>query len=322
MRDLGKITLARTGSKTAFETQYPLAGPLLTKRLNTDLVAGSWDDLLRVSASVKYGHASAALVVGKLCSSRRNQNTTTAAIKEWGLLRRTIYAARYLADDTYQRRIARQLNKGENVHALRRNVFYAFDGTVRRAHLEQQTEQAWCLTLITNAIVTWTTEYFGLAVARLRHRGAFVDDELLAHIWPTRHANINFFGAITIDVDAEIAELNNYNGHRPLHGDVPADSTPQALRQATKEVLKPQCRKQERGCRVATATLDSAGWTTGRSRRTFALSGHAAHDEMTRGRDPVGPSSRRFSMSCDPSGRVPIDPGGSSFQSLQLGRNQ
>jgi TnpA family transposase len=34
------------------------------------------------------------------------------------------------------------LNKGENLHALRRNVFYAFDGAVRRAHLEQQTEQA------------------------------------------------------------------------------------------------------------------------------------------------------------------------------------
>ncbi|MFC3494786.1 Tn3 family transposase [Glycomyces rhizosphaerae] len=220
MRDLGKITLARTGSKAAFETQYPLAGPLLTKKLDTDLIASSWDELLRVSASVKYGHASAALVVGKLCSTRRHQNTTTAAIKEWGLLRRTIYAAPYLADDTYQRRIARQLNRGENVHALRRNVFYAFDGTVRRSHLEQQTEQAWCLTLVTNAIVTWTTEYFGLAVARLRHRGAWVDDELLAHIWPTRHANINFFGAITIDVDAEIAELGANNGHRPLNGDL------------------------------------------------------------------------------------------------------
>jgi hypothetical protein len=28
----------------------------------------------------------------------------------------------------------------------------------------------WCLTLATNAIVTWTTEYYGLAVAAL-HRG-------------------------------------------------------------------------------------------------------------------------------------------------------
>jgi hypothetical protein len=33
-----------------------------------------WDDLLRVAASVKGGHAIAALVVGKLCSSRRQRN--------------------------------------------------------------------------------------------------------------------------------------------------------------------------------------------------------------------------------------------------------
>jgi Tn3 transposase DDE domain len=126
-------------------------------------------------------------VVGKLCSSRRQQNALTSAIKEYGALRRTVYAARYLADETYRRRIARQLNKGENLHALRRALAYAGEGAVRRPHHEQQTEQMWCLTLATNAIVTWTTEYHGLAVAALRRAGRHIDDEVLAHIWPTHH---------------------------------------------------------------------------------------------------------------------------------------
>jgi TnpA family transposase len=52
-----------------------------------------WDDLLRVAASVKGGHATAALVVGKVCSSKRQQNALASAIKEYGALRRTIYAA-------------------------------------------------------------------------------------------------------------------------------------------------------------------------------------------------------------------------------------
>jgi TnpA family transposase len=70
------------------------------------------DDLLRVAASVKGGHATAALVVGKLCSSRRQQNALAAAIKEYGALRRTVYAARYLADETYRRRIGGHLAAG------------------------------------------------------------------------------------------------------------------------------------------------------------------------------------------------------------------
>jgi TnpA family transposase len=57
--------------------------------------------------------ATASLLVGKLSASTR-QNTLAAALKEYGALRRTIYAARYLSDPAYRRKISRQLNKGES----------------------------------------------------------------------------------------------------------------------------------------------------------------------------------------------------------------
>jgi TnpA family transposase len=220
IRDLGKITLYRTGPRASVASRYPHAGPLLHRRLNTALITACWDDLLRVAASVKYGHATAALVVGKLCSSKRQQNALTAAIKEYGALRRTIYAARYLVDEAYRRRIARQLNKGENLHSLRRELAYAGEGAVRRRYHEQQTEQMWCLTLATNAIVTWTTEYYGRAIAALRRGGREVDDEVVAHLWPSHHENIHFYGTHTVDVDGELAKLDA-DGYRPLRAPTP-----------------------------------------------------------------------------------------------------
>ncbi|WP_256255831.1 transposase [Actinomadura madurae] len=78
------------------------------------------------------------------------QNTLAAALKEWGMIKRTIHAARYLSDPLYRREISRQLNKGESLHALRRELHYAQQGTIVRPHLTDQTEQAWCLTLLTN----------------------------------------------------------------------------------------------------------------------------------------------------------------------------
>jgi TnpA family transposase len=215
IRDLGKITLYRTGPRAGFTARYPASGHLLTRRLNEDLVTDMWDDLLRVAASVKGGHATAAMVVGKLCSSRRQQNALAAAIKEYGALRRTVYAARYLADETYRRRIGRQLNKGENVHSLKRALSYAGEGAIRSRHHEDQAEQMWCLTLATNAIVTWTAEYNGLAVTALRRAGRDIDDAVLAHIWPTHHENIHFYGTHSVDVDGELAKLGT-NGYRPL----------------------------------------------------------------------------------------------------------
>jgi TnpA family transposase len=142
-----------------------------------------------MGASLKYGQATASLVVGKWSAAPR-QNTQATALKEWGLLRRTL-------------------------HALRRDPHYAQQGTITaQPYLADQTEQQWCLTILTNSVVVWTTEYFGLAVQQLRADGKTVDDELLGHISPGRSENINFFGAIPVEVEAELAKLDN--GWRPL----------------------------------------------------------------------------------------------------------
>lgn len=127
IRDLGRITLYRAAPRAQVESAFPHAGPLLTRKLNLDLIAEHYDDLLRLSGSLKFGHATASLLVGKLSASGR-QNALAAALKEYGALRRTIYAARYLSDPGYRRKISRQLNKGESLHALRRDLLYAHEG--------------------------------------------------------------------------------------------------------------------------------------------------------------------------------------------------
>ncbi len=219
VRDLGKITMIRDDTPAATATRYPHAGPLLSARWNENLVEACWPDLLRMAGSLKYGQATASLVVGKWSAASR-QNTLAAALKEWGMLRRTIHAARYLSDPAYRRKIARQLNKGESLHALRRDLHYAQQGTTGKPHLADQSEQAWCLTVLTNSVITWTTEYYQLAVRQLRGQGRDVPDEILAHISPAHSENINFFGVITVDVEAELAKLDQA-GWRPLRPTAP-----------------------------------------------------------------------------------------------------
>lgn len=88
---------------------------------------------------------------------------------------------------------------------------------IRARHLEAKTEQAWCLTLATNAVIAWTTEHYGLAVEQMRRQSRRIDDEVLSHISPARSENINFFGAIMVDIDAELAQLGS-TGYRRLRG--------------------------------------------------------------------------------------------------------
>lgn len=77
--------------------------------------------------------------------------------------------------------------KGESPHALRHDLFFAHQGYVRRRHLDDQIDQALCLTLVTNACVLWTTTYLADVLDTLRAEGLDVGDEVAAHLTPAQH---------------------------------------------------------------------------------------------------------------------------------------
>jgi hypothetical protein len=54
-----------------------------------------------------------------------------------------------------------------------------------------------------------------MAVERLRAAGRNIPDQVLSHISPAHSENVNFFGTITVDVEAELAKLDEH-GLRPL----------------------------------------------------------------------------------------------------------
>jgi len=116
---------------------------------------------------MKFGHTSASLLIARLHASRR-QSSLARSLQEYGRLIRTLYVCQYVADEELRRRVRRLVNKGESLHALRRDLFFAHQGHVRRRHLDDQVDQALCLTLVTSAAVLWTTTYMGDALDALR----------------------------------------------------------------------------------------------------------------------------------------------------------
>jgi Tn3 transposase DDE domain len=127
IRDIGRLQLYRLGTASSWRAQYPPAGPLLGQPIQTQLIAEHWDDLLRLVASMKFGHTTASLLIAKLHASSR-QSALAKALHEYGRLIRTIYVCRHVTDVELRRRVRRQLNKGESPHALRRDLFFAHQG--------------------------------------------------------------------------------------------------------------------------------------------------------------------------------------------------
>ena len=117
---------------------------------------------------------------------------------------KTIFVLRYLGSEEYRRRINLQLNKGEAMHALRRFLFVAHEGQIRRRHLEEQLNQAGCLNLVTNAVVVWNTVYMAAALEQLRAEGHPVDEADVKHLSPARYEHINVFGKYAFPVAEEL----------------------------------------------------------------------------------------------------------------------
>jgi TnpA family transposase len=198
IRDLGDQHLYRVDRTHT----YRHLGPRLKGTIQRDRILRRWDDLLRVVGSLKLGWVTASLFISKLQAYPR-QNSLTRALQEYGRLIKTLFILRYLESEEYRRRINAQLNKGEALHALRRFLFFANEGKIRRKDEEDQLNQASCLNLVTNAVVAWNTVYLAAALDALTVAGYPVQEDDLVHLSPARYEHINPYGKYQFEVEAE-----------------------------------------------------------------------------------------------------------------------
>ncbi len=182
-----------------------LARSLLSGKIKEKLILKHWDDIQRVAGSLKLGWVPASLMVSRL-EARPRKSSLARAIQEYGRLQKTLFLLRYAESRDLRKRIGRQLNKGEDLHALRNFLFFAGEGKIQKRDPEEQGDQALCLNLLTDAAIAWNTVYYQKVLDQLTREGYPINDEDLAHLWPTRNAHINPYGKYTIDADVELPE--------------------------------------------------------------------------------------------------------------------
>jgi len=124
------------------------------------------------------------------------------------LLNETIFILKYLQSPEYQKKITVQLNKGEAIHALRRDVFIANEGKIRKRHQEDQLNQAACLNLVVNAITVWNTVYMQVTLAQLKSEGCEINENDIRQISPARSKHINKYGKYYFNVEEGLKRKN------------------------------------------------------------------------------------------------------------------
>ena len=153
------------------------------------LISEQWDQLVRITASLKNRTAPAHVVLQRLINASP-ADRVSKALTALGRICKTIFILRYIADEPLRRMVQRQLNRGEARHALARWLFFANRGEFRTGDYEEIMNKASCLSLLSNAAVLWNTVQMARITQQLRDAGNDVTDDDLAHVWPLQRTRI------------------------------------------------------------------------------------------------------------------------------------
>src|SRR5262245_669590 len=149
-------------------------------------------------ASFAAGQTTASVALKRLlaCGPR---NHFYRAVRELGRLYKTVFILDYLSDPALRRRVRRGLLKGEQLHALARQVHYGRHGQTDGRDFQQQMSRASCLVLILASIIYWQIQEIESVLRHWDPEADGINPALLSHLSPIGWENVVLYGEYHLD---------------------------------------------------------------------------------------------------------------------------
>lgn len=168
--------------------------------VDASLIVSRWDALVRLTASVMSGHASAVAVMARFGSAARSDPIYEAGV-QLGRLLRTAFLADYFVNAAFRRELHRVLNRGEAVNALKRAIYTGRVSPAQARRAEEMQAVADALSLLANIVMAWNTAQMQAVLDRWANRRQVVPAELIGRIAPTRLDGINLRGVFRFPIE-------------------------------------------------------------------------------------------------------------------------
>jgi TnpA family transposase len=130
-------------------------------------------------------------------SSEKNQ--FYRANRELGRMFKTAFILDSMSQPPLRRRARRGLLKGEQLHALARDVCFGKRGRIGARDLQEQMKTCSGLTLILACIIYWQAKEIEGVVSECGPEAEGIDISLLEHVSPIEWDNVLLYGQCVID---------------------------------------------------------------------------------------------------------------------------
>jgi TnpA family transposase len=178
------------------ERDYGSLSVLLNKKdrdLNLDWIVEQWDRMGHFYASLESGHVTASTALRRL-NGFTGKNHFYRANRELGRLLRTEHTLSFMSDPALRQRNRRGLLKGEQIHALARDIKMGKRGRINKRDWLEQRHSCSCLTLVMACIIYWQAREINRVIQEHMPDDDSIDLSLIKHISPIAWENIILYG--------------------------------------------------------------------------------------------------------------------------------
>jgi TnpA family transposase len=169
--------------------RYGRLDEVLHKTVDLALIREQWDQFVRIAASLRNRTAPAHVVLQRLASSAPSDRLAKA-LTALGRALKSLYLLRYSHERELQAQMQLQVNRGEGRHQLARRLFFANQGAFQTGDYDEIMNKATCLSLLSNAVVVWSTVQMTQIIAQLRASGETITDDEFARVSPMAFAHV------------------------------------------------------------------------------------------------------------------------------------
>lgn len=183
------------------DKDYGALEPLLNRKervIHMDWIIDQWDKIGHFFASLESGHVTASTALRRL-NSFSPKNHFYRAVRELGRIFRTEHTLTFMSDPAMRKRNRRGLLKGEQIHALARDIRYGKRGRIHSRDWLEQCNSCSCLTLVIAAIIYWQAKEINRIILEHLPEDGSIDISLLQHVSPISWENLIIYGDYNLD---------------------------------------------------------------------------------------------------------------------------
>jgi TnpA family transposase len=219
-RDLSDQRFWRADLPDGQTSHYGPLEPIARHRVNLTKIHRQWPDMLRVAGSLVTNQVRAYDLL-RMFGRDGHPTPLGQGFAEYGRIDKTMHLLSLVdpVDDTYRRRMNRQLTVQESRHRLARVICHGKRGQIQQPYRDGQEDQLAALGLVLNAVTLWTTRYLDAAVTQLRAQGVAVSDADAARLSPLKARHLNVLGRYAITASQPTTGLRPLRDPATAHDD-------------------------------------------------------------------------------------------------------